>query len=95
MDGVRTRKIAVGDVLHLTRDASPQFARPIVVRVIRLLDWPTYQGWAWVDAYELGPSGDATRRRSLYVRTEGVRWLTKSSRLTAPRRPLARTGVPV
>jgi hypothetical protein len=27
--------------------------RPIVVRVIRVLDWPTYDGWLWIDGYQL------------------------------------------
>ncbi|MGC4744202.1 hypothetical protein ACLQ28_00855 [Micromonospora sp. DT201] len=39
------RKPRTGDVLHLTRAASVQFLRPIFVRVIRVLDWPTYDGW--------------------------------------------------
>ncbi|MEV4662614.1 hypothetical protein AB0J85_11740 [Micromonospora echinofusca] len=66
-----------GDVLHLTRSASPQFVRPIVVRVIRVLtDWHTYHGWCWIDGYQLNARGDAVDRRSLYVRCEGVRWRT-------------------
>ncbi|OWV03870.1 hypothetical protein B5D80_21395 [Micromonospora wenchangensis] len=65
-----------GDLLHLTREASPQFVRPITVRVIReLTDRHTYDGWAWIEAYELGPDGLARRRRELYVRRAGVRRL--------------------
>ncbi|MGN9764152.1 hypothetical protein ACTMS2_03155 [Micromonospora sp. SD12] len=85
------RQIRSGDVLHLTRSASPQFARPIVVRVIRVLtDWHTYHGWCWIDVYQLGARGDAVDRRSLYVRCEGVRWRTATPASPAParRRPV-------
>ncbi|WP_435795053.1 hypothetical protein [Micromonospora arida] len=54
-----------GEVLHLTRAASVQFLRPIFVRVIRVLDWPTYDGWLWIDCYERClalPTGSATSR---------------------------------
>ena len=84
-----------GDVLHLTRSASPQFVRPIVVRVIRTLDWSTYDGWCWVDGYQLGPDGAATARRSLFVRTEGVFRRTDRPPVQKPlmRRPVPRTPV--
>ncbi|MDG4800488.1 hypothetical protein O7618_07985 [Micromonospora sp. WMMD980] len=55
--------LRAGDVLHLTRRASPQFAHPIGVRMIRVLEWTTYDGWLWADVYELGPDGNATARR--------------------------------
>ena len=42
-----------GDVLHVTRAASVQFLRPIKFRVIRVLDWPTYDGWLWLDGDQL------------------------------------------
>ncbi|MET8043613.1 hypothetical protein ABZU25_22450 [Micromonospora sp. NPDC005215] len=38
-----------GDMLRLDRAVSVQFMRPITVRVIRVLDWITYDGWAWID----------------------------------------------
>ncbi|WP_375372842.1 hypothetical protein [Micromonospora sp. S-DT3-3-22] len=42
-----------------------QFIRPITVRVIRVLTgWHTYDGWVWVDAYQLNAAGDAVRRRN-------------------------------
>nr|WP_232234007.1 hypothetical protein [Micromonospora chokoriensis] len=64
----------VGEVLSLTRSASVQFSRrPIAVRVIRpLTDRHTYDGWLWIDAYELGPAGDAVARRELFVRVDGL-----------------------
>ncbi|MFY1618009.1 hypothetical protein [Micromonospora sp. WMMD736] len=52
-----------GDLLRLSATASVQFLRPITVRVIRELEW---------DTYELGARGDAVARRGVYVRREGV-----------------------
>ncbi|RQX19137.1 hypothetical protein DDE19_05500 [Micromonospora ureilytica] len=58
----------------LTTAASVQFGRPIVVRVIRELpDRRTYDGWLWLDAYELGRKGEAVARRELFVMRGGVR----------------------
>ncbi|MGC5289979.1 hypothetical protein [Micromonospora sp. DT231] len=100
MDGwVRgsTRKVKSGNVLHLTRAASVQFLRPIFVRVIRLPDWVTYDGWLWIEGYELGPRGEAVVRRSLFVQTAGLIWRDApipTARPTA-RRPVRRTSVRV
>ncbi|WP_422735312.1 hypothetical protein ACN263_17075 [Micromonospora sp. WMMD729] len=70
-------QVRSGDLLHLTRTASPQFAHPISVRVIRArTDRPTYHGWLWIDAYQLGPVGDAVVRRKLYLMPAGARRLT-------------------
>ncbi|RAO12560.1 hypothetical protein [Micromonospora noduli] len=89
------RKVATGDVLHLTRAASVQFMRPIFVRVIRVLDWPTYDGWLWLDGYELGASGDAVARRSLFVMSGGLVWqdpppppARKTARCPVARKPI-------
>ncbi|MEV4658891.1 hypothetical protein [Micromonospora sp. NPDC049301] len=84
-----------GDLLRLTRAASPQYVRPIVVRVIRVLDWPTYQGWLWIDAYELDSKGDAVARRSLYVLVEGVQWMATPPPPTITRRPVRRGSVTI
>jgi hypothetical protein len=62
-----------GDVLHVTRDASVQFATPIYFRVIRVHDWPTYTGWIWLDGYQLNAAGDAVERRSIFVQASGLR----------------------
>jgi hypothetical protein len=68
--------VKAGDVLHLTRAASPQFARPIYLRLIRIrTDLDTYDGWIWLDGYQLDKKGDAVDRRELYVLTAGVRLL--------------------
>ncbi|MGC4814894.1 hypothetical protein ACLQ29_30650 [Micromonospora sp. DT228] len=91
------RKVQTGDVLRLTCAASVQFMRPILVRVIRPLDWPTYDGWLWIDAYELGARGDAVARRTLFVMTAGLVWQdppTQPGRKTA-RRPVVRNPIGV
>jgi hypothetical protein len=62
-----------GDVIHVTRAASVQFASPMLFRVIRVHDWPTYEGWIWLDGYELNASGDAVERRSIFVQVGGLR----------------------
>lgn len=61
-----------GDTLLIGSDASPQFGIPIQFRLIRVLDRPTYHGWAWVDGYELNRRGDAFARRELFVQPAGV-----------------------
>lgn len=85
------REVKSGDVLHLTRAASVQFLRPIFVRVIRLPDWVTYDGWLWIEGYELGPKGEAVVRRSLFVQAAGLIWdaPAPAPRSTA-RRPVRR-----
>lgn len=75
MDAVR-RQPKGGDVLHLTRRASVQFIVPILFRVIRVHDWVTYDGWLWLDGYELNGQGEAVARRSLFVQLAGLQWVT-------------------
>ncbi|MEW2144770.1 hypothetical protein AB0869_18365 [Micromonospora vinacea] len=72
--GGSARKPCAGEVLHLTRAASVQFIRPIFVRVIHVLDWPTYDRWLWIDGYQLAANGDAVARRSLFVMSAGLIW---------------------
>jgi hypothetical protein len=62
-----------GDVIHLTRAASVQFAAGLLFRVIRVHDWPTYDGWVWLDGYELDLEGNAVDRRSIFVQVAGLR----------------------
>lgn len=62
-----------GDVLQVTRAASVQFAEPLLFRVIRVHDWPTYDGWVWLDGYELNAAGEAVTRRSIFVQVNGLR----------------------
>ncbi|MFI9638636.1 hypothetical protein ACIG87_01015 [Micromonospora sp. NPDC051925] len=61
-----------GDLLQVTRAASVQFVKPIMFRVIRVLDWPTYDGWLWLDGYQLDARGDAVARRSIFVQPAGL-----------------------
>src|SRR5438270_11426445 len=61
-----------GDVLRVTRAASVQFTTPMLFRVIRVHDWSTYTGWAWLDGYELNGQGDAVERRSIFVQLDGL-----------------------
>jgi hypothetical protein len=80
-----------GDVLHVTRAASVQFIDPLLFRVIRVHDWPTYDGWVWLDGYELNAAGDAVERRSIFVQVNGLRQLRSPNDLRAAPR---RIGVP-
>ncbi|GAA5176848.1 hypothetical protein GCM10023322_00020 [Rugosimonospora acidiphila] len=61
-----------GDVLRVTRAASVQFISPMLFRVIRVHDWATYDGWCWLDGYELDGTGDAVDRRTIFVQIEGL-----------------------
>ena len=73
---VSVRPIRAGDLLRLDRTASVQFCRPITVRVIReIADRHPFDGWAWIEAYELNGRGDAIAKRELFVRLAGLRWL--------------------
>ncbi|NUT31465.1 MAG: hypothetical protein HOV79_00170 [Hamadaea sp.] len=67
-----------GDILHVTREASVQFATAIFFRVIRVHDWPTYDGWLWLDGYQLNAAGDAVERRSIFVQGNGLRMVKQS-----------------
>lgn len=62
-----------GDIVHVTREASVQFCKPIMFRVIRIHDWATYDGWMWLDGYQLNSSGDAVERRSIFVQEAGLK----------------------
>jgi hypothetical protein len=59
-------------VLRVTKTASVQFAQPMLFRVIRVHEWSTYEGWAWLDGYQLNNSGDAIERRSIFVQLNGL-----------------------
>jgi hypothetical protein len=87
------RRPQAGDVLHITRAASVQFLKPILFRVIRVLDWPTYDGWVWLEGYEMAPSGDAVARRSVFVQWAGLRWMAAPQRSGTPRQPIRKTQV--
>ncbi|WP_412099951.1 hypothetical protein [Micromonospora ureilytica] len=67
------------DLPRIDRAASVQFKAPITVRLIRVLDWITYDGWAWIDCYQLNNKGDAIARRELYLMPERVQVLSRPS----------------
>ncbi|MBB2944704.1 hypothetical protein FB565_004437 [Actinoplanes lutulentus] len=62
-------------MLYVGGAASVQFAgaRSLTFRVIRVDPRITYDGWLWIDGYVLGPSGDATERRVIFVKRDGLR----------------------
>lgn len=76
-----------GDVLYITRAASVQFVEPFFFRVIRVHEWSTYEGWVWLDGYQLDRRGDAVDRRSIFVMIDGLR---KAPVTPAPARTAAR-----
>jgi len=73
-----------GDVLRVTRQASVQFTEPMLFRVIRVHDWQTYDGWVWLDGYQLNSAGDAVERRSIFVQLRGLQpgYLSRDARVT-------------
>jgi len=83
-----------GDVIHVTKAASVQFSSPMLFRVIRVHDWPTYDGWIWLDGYELNASGEAVERRSIFVQVGGLRQVGKAPdpRMRNARQPGAVSG---
>ncbi|WP_308167630.1 hypothetical protein [Catellatospora tritici] len=87
-----------GDILHVTREASVQFQRPMMFRVIRVHDWPTYDGWVWLDGYQLNAAGDAVERRSIFVQRAGLRLVpdgvTRPRNVAAVQRPAGHNSRP-
>jgi hypothetical protein len=82
-----------GDVLRISREASVQFSTPILFRVIRVRDRRPYNGWLWLDGYQLNSAGEAVRQRSIYVRAGGLHRVTVPSAGAATgRRSGRRTG---
>jgi len=63
-----------GDVLFVGGAASVQFQgnRSLTFRVIRVDPRITYDGWLWLEGYVLGPIGEATDRRLIFVRKDGL-----------------------
>lgn len=86
------RRPRSGDTLRVTRAASVQFTSPMYFRVIRVHDWTTYDGWVWLDGYELTTSGQAVERRSIFVQFDGLQYVGP---LSNARRARSRPAVPV
>ncbi|MBB5829831.1 hypothetical protein [Micromonospora carbonacea] len=36
-------------------------------------DLTTYDGWCWLDVYQLDARGEAVERRTIFVRPDGLR----------------------
>lgn len=70
-----SRSPALGDVLWLGAEASVQFAgrNALALRVIRVHERTTYDGWVWIDGYALDHRGEAIERREVFVRVAGLR----------------------
>jgi hypothetical protein len=71
-----TPNVRAGCVVFVGPDASPQFraGNAFFFRVIRKHDWTTtWEGWVWLDGYQLDAAGDAVQRRSIYVDLAGLR----------------------
>ncbi|MGW3602039.1 hypothetical protein [Micromonospora sp. NPDC005161] len=70
-------RLHAADLVLVDRSASPQFVVPIRFRLIRVLDrTTTYDGWAWLDGYQVNRTGQAIARREIYVQPENLRKLT-------------------
>ncbi|WP_405112677.1 hypothetical protein [Micromonospora sp. NBC_01405] len=79
--------LKAGDVLHITRACSVQFIRPIMFRLIKArTDLITYDGWVWLEGYELDAKGDAVARRELFLIKEGLRKMNPPARPTLVQR---------
>jgi hypothetical protein len=78
----------------VTREASVQFAAPLLFRVIRVHDWSTYDGWAWLDGYELNPAGEAIDRRSIFVQVNGLQHAQSAGPRYASARPRSAPAIP-
>jgi hypothetical protein len=63
-----------GEVVVVGPSASVQFAgrQGFRFRVIQVDSRPTYDGWIWLDGYQLDVSGQAIARRKIFVRRSGL-----------------------
>src|SRR5437899_962972 len=63
-----------GDVVYIGPRASVQFSAQsaITVRVIHVNEGPTYDGWCWLERYQLDANGDAIERREIFVQSAGL-----------------------
>jgi hypothetical protein len=70
----RESSLTAGDVVHVGHLASVQFTgrNGFVFRVIAVDSRPTYDGWLWLDGYQLDRRGHAVARRRIFVREAGL-----------------------
>jgi hypothetical protein len=87
--------LQAGELLWVDRTASVQFVEPILIRLIRVLDQPTYDGWAWIEVYQMDRSGDAIARREIFVQPRKLRRVPNAATRHRPSRPTRQeTGSP-
>jgi hypothetical protein len=65
--------VHAGDLVWITPDARVQFLEPLRLRVIRELSWSTYEGWVWLDGYQLDSEFQAVQRRQIFVQRAGLK----------------------
>jgi hypothetical protein len=64
-----------GDIVLVGRPASVQFAGPagFAFKILHVDCRPTYEGWVWLDGYQLNRRGHPVLRRRIFVREAGFR----------------------
>ncbi|WP_405115670.1 hypothetical protein OG559_13530 [Micromonospora sp. NBC_01405] len=50
-------------------------------------DWILYDGWIWLDGYQLNAKGDAVAQRSIFVRPAGLVLQPPTVAVRRPRPP--------
>jgi hypothetical protein len=76
-----------GEVVVVGAAASVQFGgkHGFRFRVIAVDSRPTYDGWVWLDGYQLDGRGQATARRKIFVLRSGLIRLALRSERFVPR----------
>ncbi|MFK3984992.1 hypothetical protein ACI2K4_32050 [Micromonospora sp. NPDC050397] len=67
-----------GEIVLLDAGASVQFAgdRAILLRVSKVDERYTYDGWTWLSGYQLDRQGNATAKRDVFVSLAGIKYRT-------------------
>nr|WP_067507326.1 hypothetical protein [Actinoplanes sp. TFC3] len=67
--------VRAGDIVIVGRAASVQFAGSagFAYRIVEVDARPTYDGWVWLDGFQLDRCGRAVLRRRIFVREAGLR----------------------
>lgn len=80
-------ELKAGDVLYITAACSVQFVKPVMFRLIKVrTDLITYDGWLWLDAYQLDAKGEAVARREIFVQPAGLIVQRRTAPVEQPRR---------
>jgi hypothetical protein len=62
-----------GVVLQVGPEAGPHFVEAFAFRVVALVDWPAFDGWAWVEGDQLDSAGRVVERNRIFVLLSGLR----------------------